>query len=115
MLLRNIMLASIAVVAAMCGSGDAAALTERDVLGVWCTDAGSTEFTRNHLNIFRLSDRANLQFRIKKYDFGADSVRVHWTKSDGTETYTTYWFDQDGRTMRQGETPTSSVRPHWRC
>src|ERR1700694_4057476 len=107
--------ASFCVVAAICGSADAAALTEKDILGMWCTGPGGrTEFTRTHLNIVRVSDKKKLRFRITKYDFSDTTVIVYWTAADGSASQTTYGkFAPDGRTMIQLKT--TPERPHRRC
>ena len=116
MLTRNIgIISCLCVVATISGSGDATALTEKDILGTWCTGRdGRTEFTRTHLNIVRVSDKAKLRFRITKYNFSDTTVTVQWIDADGTENKTTYGkFGPDGRTMVQlRATP---ERLHRRC
>ena len=105
--MRNIgIIAFLGMVGAICGSNGAAALTEKDILGMWCAGRdGRTEFTRIHLNIIRVPDKAKLRFRITKYNFSDTTVTIQWVDADGSENKTTYGgFGPDGRTMVQLKT-----------
>jgi hypothetical protein len=115
MRVRNMGIIASLCVVAICESGDAMALTEKDILGMWCTgQGGRTEFTRSHMNIVRVGDKKRLRFRITKYDFSDTTVIVYWTDVDGSAHQTTYGkFGPDGRTMIQ--TKTTPERQYRRC
>lgn len=85
--LRKTMTLALAIAAgAVFWSTGVAALSYNDVDGKWCTEARRTEFTPEHLIVFRYSDNARFNFPITRYEFSDREVRVFWVREDGRST-----------------------------
>ncbi len=90
---------AITAIAFLFAAVEAKALSDRDILGSWCSATARLTFTGGTMTTLLLSNKSNTRHRVKNYEFGATSVTVYWyndkelTSSDFGE------FSADGRRM----------------
>ena len=66
------------------------ATTYKDIAGQWCGDVTDYVFTPDTLTVkFHDSRPANV-FKITKYTYTNDSVRIDWLNTDGKESVTVF-------------------------
>jgi hypothetical protein len=79
---------------------EAKALSDRDILGSWCSATARLTFTRGTMTTLLFSDKSEVSRRIKNYEFGAGAVTVYWYKDKNELTSSDFSeFSADGRRM----------------
>jgi hypothetical protein len=100
-------LAAIAILASLGAADTADAMTYQDIAGQWCGDV--TDYVRaGH------DPRPGNVFKIMKYSYTNDSVRIDWLNADGKESVTIF-AEFSGSKMAQQENDDKPRRPFHRC
>jgi len=97
------------------GAADSAdAMTYKDIAGQWCGDVTDYVFTPDTLTVkFHDSRPANV-FKITKYTYTNNSVRIDWLNGEDKESVTV--FAEFSRSkMAQQENDDKPRRPFHRC
>src|SRR5260370_41961125 len=66
------------------------ATTYEGIAGQWCGDVTDYVFTPNTLTVKFHDARPDNVFKITKYTYTNDSVRIDWLNADGKETVTVF-------------------------
>ena len=91
----------------------ASATTYKDIAGQWCGDVTDYVFAPNTLAVkFHNGRPANL-FKITKYTYTNDTVRIDWL-NDGKESITIF-AEFSGSKMAQQQNGDKPRRPFHRC
>ena len=85
-----------------------------DIAGHWCGDVTDYVFTPNTLTVKFHDDRPANVFKITKYTYTNDTVRIDWLNADGKESVTVFG-EFSGKTMAQQENDDKPRRPFHRC
>ncbi|HTE77243.1 MAG TPA: hypothetical protein VK653_10945 [Xanthobacteraceae bacterium] len=99
------------------GAADIAdAMTYKDIAGLWCGDVTDYVFTPNKLTVkFHDGKPANV-FKITKYTYTNDSVRIDWVNGAGKASVTVFAeFIGNTTTMAQQQNGDKPRRPFHRC
>ena len=95
-------LATIAILL-LAGAADIAdATTYEDIAGQWCGDVTDYVFTPNTLTVKFHDDRPANVFKITKYAYTNDSVRIDWLNADGKESVTVFAEFSGSKMAQQG-------------
>jgi len=106
--------ALIALFAAWILTADIAnAIKYEDIAGQWCGDVTDYVFTPNTLTVKFHDDRPANVFKITKYTYTDDSVRIDWL--NGTKESVTVFAEFGGSKMAQQENGGKPRRPFHRC
>ena len=90
------------------------ATTYEGIAGQWCGDVTDYVFTPNTLTVkFHDARPANV-FKITKYTYTNDSVRIDWLNADGKESVTIF-AEFNGDKMAQQENDDKPRRAFHRC
>jgi hypothetical protein len=90
------------------------ATTYEDIAGQWCGDVTDYVFTPNTLTVKFHDDRPVNVFKITKYNYTNDSVRIDWLNDAGKEAVTIF-AEFSGSKMAQQENDDKPRRPFHRC
>jgi len=83
-------LVAIAILPSVGAADSADAMTYKDIAGQWCGDVTDYVFTPDTLTVkFHDSRPANL-FKITKYTYTNNSVRIDWLNDAGKESVTVF-------------------------
>jgi hypothetical protein len=95
-------------------AANADAMTYKDIAGQWCGDVTDYVFTPDTLTVkFHDSRPANV-FKITKYTYTNNSVRIDWLNGEDKESVTV--FAEFSRSkMAQQENDDKTRRPFHRC
>src|SRR5262245_33471315 len=85
-----------------------------DIAGQWCGDVTDYVFAPNTLTVKFHDDRPANVFKITKYTYTDNSVRVDWLNADGKETVTVF-AELSGKAMAQQENDDKPRRAFHRC
>src|SRR6516164_5527637 len=101
-------LVAIAILSSVGATGSADAMTYKDIAGQWCGDVTDYVFTPDTLTVkFHDSRPANV-FKITKYTYTNDSVRIDWLNDAGKESVTVFAeFVGNSTTMAQQQNSTN--------
>ena len=66
------------------------ATTYEGIAGQWCGDVTDYVFTPNTLTVKFHDNRPANEFKITKYTYTNDSVRIDWVNADGKESVTVF-------------------------
>jgi hypothetical protein len=90
------------------------ATTYEDIAGQWCGDVTDYVFAPNTLTVKFHDDRPANVFKITKYTYTDDSVRIDWLNGEDKESVTV--FAEFSRSkMAQQENDDKPRRPFHRC
>jgi hypothetical protein len=83
-------LVAIAILSSVGAADSADAMTYKDIAGQWCSDVTDYVFTPDTLTVkFHDSRPANV-FKITKYTYTNNSVRIDWLNDAGKESVTVF-------------------------
>jgi hypothetical protein len=92
------------------------ATTYKDIAGQWCGDVTDYVFTPNMLTVKFHDGRAANVFKITKYTYTTDGVRIDWVNDEGKESVTVFAEFSGGNTsMAQQANADKPRRPFHRC
>ena len=99
------------------GAADIAdAMTYKDIAGQWCGDVTDYVFTPNTLAVKFHDRRPDNVFKVTKYTYTNDSVRIDWLNGEGKESVTVFAeFNGSHTTMAQQENDDKPRRAFHRC
>ena len=89
------------------------ATTYEDIAGQWCGDVTDYVFAPNTLTVKFHDRRPENIFKITKYTYTNDSVRIDWLNADGKESVTVF-AEFSGSKMAQQENDDKPRRPFHR-
>ena len=78
------------------------ATTYEDIAGQWCGDVTDYVFTPNTLTVKFHDNRPANEFKITKYTYTNDSVRIDWVNADGKESVTVFAEFGGNKMAQQG-------------
>ena len=90
------------------------ATTYESIAGQWCGDVTDYVFAPNTLTVKFHDGRPANEFKITKYTYANDSVRIDWVNADGKESVTVF-AEFSGNKMAQQENDGKPRRPFHRC
>ena len=108
--------AAIAILLSAGAANIADAMTYKDIAGQWCGDVTDYVFTPNTLTVkFHDGRPANI-FKITKYTYTNDSVRIDWLNGSDKESVTVFAeFLGNPTTMAQQQNGDKPRRSFHRC
>jgi hypothetical protein len=89
------------------------ATTYKDIAGQWCGDATDYVFTPTALTVKFHNNRPANVFKITKYTYADDSVRLDWL--NGTKESVTVFAEFSGSKMAQQQNGDKPRRVFHRC
>ena len=89
------------------------ATTYQDIAGQWCGDVTDYVFTPNTLTVKFHDDRPANVFKITKYTYTDDSIRIDWLNEDKESV--TVFAEFSGSKMAQQENDDKPRRAFHRC
>ena len=108
---------TVALIALTAGSiltaGIANATTYEDIAGQWCGDVTDYVFAPNTLTVKFHDNRPNNVFKITKYTYANNSVRIDWL--NGAKESVTVFAEFSGSKMAQQQNGDKPRRPFHRC
>ena len=112
----NIIRIAFAIAAlSMCLSGQASALTFKNLSGKWCGLTTNYVFAKNSLTVVFHDGSPTRKFKVTNYEDLGDTVKMHW-ENKGEGLFTDFSeFSADGRTMAQQKSDAGPRRPFRRC
>ena len=88
----------------------------KDIAGQWCGDVTDYVFAPDTLTVKFHDNRSANVFKITKYNYANDSVRINWINGVGKESVTVFAeFGGSTTTMAQQENGDKPRRPFHRC
>ena len=90
------------------------ATTYKDIAGQWCGDVTDYVFAPNTLTVKFHDPRPENVFKITKYTYTDDNVRIDWLNADGKESVTIF-AEFSGKAMAQQENGDKPRRAFRRC
>ena len=90
------------------------ATTYKDIAGQWCGDVTDYVFAPNTLTVKFHDNRPANVFKITKYTYTNDSVRIDWLNDAGKESVTVFAEFRRSK-MAQQENDDKPRRPFHRC
>jgi hypothetical protein len=106
---------TVALIALFALTSDIAnATTYEDIAGQWCGDVTDYVFAPNTLTVKFHDNRPANEFKITKYTYSNDSVRIDWLNADGKESVTVFGEFRKSK-MAQQQNGDKPRRPFHRC
>jgi hypothetical protein len=93
----------------------AGATTYEDIAGQWCGDVTDYVFTPDTLTVKFHDNRPANVFKITKYTYTDDSVRIHWLNGADELVMAFAEFNSSHTAMAQQETDDKPRRAFHRC
>ena len=90
------------------------ATTYESIAGQWCGDVTDYVFAPNTLTVKFHDGRPDNVFKITKYTYTDDSVRIDWVNADGKESVTVF-AEFSGKAMAQQGSGDKPRRLFHRC
>ena len=90
------------------------ATTYEDIAGQWCGDVTDYVFTPDTLSVKFHDGRPDNVFKITKYTYTNDSVRIDWINDAGKESVTVF-AEFSGSKMAQQQNDDKPRRAFYRC
>jgi len=90
------------------------ATTYKDIAGQWCGDVTDYVFAPDTLTVKFHDNRSANVFKITKYTYANDSVRIDWVNADGKQSVTVFAEFVGGK-MAQQENDGKPRRAFHRC
>jgi hypothetical protein len=78
------------------------ATTYKDIAGQWCGDVTDYVFAPNTLTVKFHDNRSTNEFKITKYTYTNDSVRIDWINGVGKESVTVFAEFSGSKMAQQG-------------
>ena len=94
-------------------AGIANATTYEDIAGQWCGDVTDYDFAPNTLTVKFHENKPNNVFKITKYTYTNNSVRIDWLH--GAKESVTVFAEFSGSTMAQQQNGDTPRRAFHRC
>ena len=113
--MKHAWLVAIAILPSVGAADIADATTHKDIAGQWCGDVTDYVFTPNTLTVKFHDGRPASVFKITKYTYTNDSVRIDWLNSAGKESVTVFAEFLGNTTMAQQQEGDKPRRPFHRC
>jgi hypothetical protein len=108
--------ALVAVLNWILGADVADATTYKDIAGKWCGDVTDYVFTPNTLTVKFHNGRPANAFKITKYTYTDDSVRIDWLNGAKKESVTVFAeFTGNATAMAQQQNGDKPRRSFHRC
>jgi len=107
-------LVAIAILPSVGAADTANATTYQDIAGQWCGDVTDYVFTPETLTVKFHEPRPGNVFKITKYSYTNDSVRIDWVNADGKGSVTVF-AEFSGSKMAQQENGDKPRRSFHRC
>lgn len=96
-------------------TGEAAALSFKNIAGKWCGLTTNYFFTQNSLTVSFHDGSPARKFQVTSYEYLGDTIKMHWV-SKGEKLFTDFSeFSADNRTMAQQKNDAGPRRPFRRC
>ena len=110
-------LAAIAILLSASAADIAGAVTYKDIAGQWCGDVTDYVFTPSTLTVKFHDGRPANAFKITKYTYTRDGVRIDWVNSAGEGSVTVFAEFSGGAptTMVQQQNGDKPRRSFHRC
>jgi hypothetical protein len=115
LIMRYSWLAAIAILLSAGAAEVADATTYKDIAGQWCGDVTDYVFTPNTLTVKFHDGRPAKVFKIMKYTYANDTVRIDWVNSASKESVTVFAEFIGNATMAQQQNSDKPRRPFHRC
>jgi hypothetical protein len=110
------MLGAIAILLSASVADMADATTYKDIAGQWCGDVTDYVFAPNVLTVKFHNGRPANVFKVTKYTYTNDSVRIDWLNSGGKESVTVFAeFVGNATSMAQQQNGDKPRRAFHRC
>ena len=90
------------------------ATTYKDIAGQWCGDVTDYVFTPSTLTVKFHDGRPENAFKITKYTYTPDGIRIDWVNDAGKESVTVF-SEFSGSKMVQQANGDKPRRPFHRC
>jgi hypothetical protein len=90
------------------------ATTYQDIAGQWCGDVTDYVFAPDTLTVKFHDNRPNNVFKITKYTYANNSVRIDWLNDAGKDAITVF-SEFSGSKMAQQQNDDKPRRPFHRC
>jgi hypothetical protein len=90
------------------------ATTFKDIAGQWCGDVTDYVFTPSTLTVKFHDGRSENVFKITKYTYTTDGVRIDWLNDDGKGSVTVF-AEFNGSKMAQQKNDDKPRRAFHRC
>jgi hypothetical protein len=114
--MKNVWLVAIAILLSVGAADIADAMTYKDIAGKWCGDATDYVFAPDALNVKFHDNRPTNVFKIMKYTYTDNSVRIDWLNGAGKASVTVFAeFIGNGTKMTQQPNGDKPRRPFDRC
>lgn len=114
--MKNTWLVAIAILLSISGADIADAMTYKDIAGKWCGDATDYVFTPDALTVKFHDNRPDNVFKITKYNYTDNSVRIDWLNGAGKASVTIFGeFIGNTTKMAQRQSGDKPRRPFHRC
>jgi hypothetical protein len=114
--MKHASLAAIAILLLVGAPDTVDAMTYKDIAGQWCGDVTDYVFTPNTLTVKFHDGRPANAFKITKYTYTNDSVRIDWVNGAGKASVTVFGeFGGNPVTMVQQQNGDKPRRPFHRC
>jgi len=110
-------LAAIAILLSAGAADFADATTYKDIAGQWCGDVTDYVFTPNTLTVKFHDGRPANVFKVTKFTYTTDSVRIDWLNGAGKASVTVFaeFIGNTTPTMVQRQNGDKPRRPFHRC
>jgi hypothetical protein len=113
--MRKAWLAAVAILLSAGATRIADATTYKDIAGQWCGEATNYVFAPNSLTV-KFHDGTAKAFKITKYTYTNDSVRIDWVNAAGKPSVTVFAeFIGNTNSMAQQQNGDKPRRPFHRC
>jgi hypothetical protein len=114
--MKNPWLVAIAILPSVGAADIADEMTYKDIAGQWCGDVTDYVFTPDALTVKFHDGRPANVFKITKYTYTNNSVRIDWPNDAGKESVTVFGeFIGNATTMAQQQNGDKPRRPFHRC
>ena len=107
-------LAAIVILLSVGAAEIADATTYKDIAGQWCGDVTDYVFTPSTLTVKFHDGRPENVFKITKYTYTPDGIRIDWVNDAGKASVTVF-TEFSGSHMAQQENADKPRRPFHRC
>ena len=91
------------------------AMTYKEIAGQWCGDVTDYVFTANTLIVKFHDQRPSNVFKITKYTYADNSVRIDWVNGAGKESVTVFAEFVGNTSMAQQQNGDKPRRTFHRC
>ena len=105
----------LAAIAFLLSVGIAEAMTYKDIAGQWCGETTDYVFAPNSLTVKSHDGRPAKTFKITKYTYDNDDIRIDWLNAAGKDAVTVFAEFIGNATMVQQQNDRGPRRSFKRC